>query len=425
MYRLARRLLAFGAGTLVTLMPFHAFLVIWLGHRFGHQASFQSWKEVLILLMTLAALVVWWGEPHRFRRLHPAVNWLALAYVGVALAASAAAGVVGTRAWWFGIKTDLVFVWLFLIVQLVSSLRLRQWLLRALIASTSLVSTLALLQVWVLPKDFLVRFGYNQTTIAPVQLIDPAIKSVRVFATTGGPNQLGAFLILPICYIIAAAVKRLRWWHLPVLAIDVLALVHTYSRSAWIGAIVGALVTLFLCLSVRASKTALIIVLTLVIATGLVGWYSLRHNSRLEYYLLHSSARDTGLVTSDSQHIKAIKNGMERVRSNPAGLGLGAAGPASQYGSQAFIPENYYLQIALETGLAGLAVFLMWQLAVATRLWRLRHITSAKALLGTLVGISVVNLFLHGWADSTLALVYWTLAGVVVASTKKDHVEAN
>ncbi len=53
----SRRFLTGGLFALLTIMPFHAFLSVYLGHLLGHETLFQAWKEVLTLCLAVGASI--------------------------------------------------------------------------------------------------------------------------------------------------------------------------------------------------------------------------------------------------------------------------------------------------------------------------------------------------------------------------------
>src|SRR5437899_2431352 len=83
------RFIQWGLIALVAVMPFHAFLTVWLGSIIGHRAIIQSWKELLLILMCGAAIAMIVRRPQLLDRLRrPSV--LALAgFMAVALAVTA------------------------------------------------------------------------------------------------------------------------------------------------------------------------------------------------------------------------------------------------------------------------------------------------------------------------------------------------
>jgi O-antigen ligase len=127
--------------------------------------------------------------------------------------------------------------------------------------------------------------------------------------------------------------------------------------------------------------------------------------------LLHSG------TNSNSDHLAAVKRSLASVAANPLGYGPGTAGPASLRDrlQTGFIGENYYLQLAIEVGVIGLVIFLGIIGIVGWQLWRAGAQNDvALALAASLAGISIINLFLHGWSDSTIALMWWGAAGASI-----------
>jgi len=57
------------------------------------------------------------------------------------------------------------------------------------------------------------------------------------------------------------------------------------------------------------------------------------------------------------------------------------------------------------------------------QLWRQRSELWAKLLLASLVGISVINLFLHGWSDDPTAMTWWLIAGLYVFAPRSGKIK--
>jgi O-antigen ligase len=215
--------------------------------------------------------------------------------------------------------------------------------------------------------------------------------------------------------------RRPKWIYGLVIALTSAGIWISYSRIALIGAVVGAIVTIIIYLPKKQMIMGIFITVAVVGATGL-GILQLSHtNSKVQYYILHQSDTTTDPRASTNQHISSFDSGIKVIKDHPLGLGLGTAGPASYHTNQPIIPESYYLQIAIETGLLGLLLFftviidLTWQLILN------RRKSYVSGVLGALVGISIVNIVLHGWADATTAIVFWILAGVVVGVIGTDR----
>jgi O-antigen ligase len=283
--------------------------------------------------------------------------------------------------------------------------------------SSGVVIAFGLLQAFVLPRDFLANFGYGPNTIQPFLTVDPVLHSFRILSTLGGPNQLGSFLILPICLVVAMLVSKPKWWHPPFLLGALVVEWFTYSRSALLGLIVAVGITLILGLP----KKIQILVAAFLVLASILGVIAIKSNlnatNNLQYYVLHGSVKNTGVKDSTDLHLDALHSALTEAGKTPLGRGLGAAGPASFHSNKPDITENYYLQLAIETGLVGLVLFVGIITATGLELIpRMRANISAAPVLAALVGISVVNLFLHGWADSSTALTFWAYAGAIIGA---------
>ena len=393
---------------LVALMPFHAFFSVWAGHVFGMQPLWQSWKELLIIL--LGVLTVWMliKRPQEVHKLLKPYNFAALAFIALALIVSIFAQ-PPVKAMVFGLKTDIEFLMVFFIAQLVTDKVFLSRIVQTALVSSGVVIAFGLLQVFLLPNDFLTYFGYGPTTIQPYLKVDPQVESVRILSTLGGPNQLGSYLLIPLGIVLWNLFGAPRLWHLAYLLAGLVVLWNTHSRAAFVGLAIVIAVLMMIRLPVRWRLPALLLA-TIVAAIALeLLIKAAGSNQKLQYYLFHQTARTTGISASTDLHAKALIDGWEMVKTNPFGQGLGTAGPASFQTDNPFIPENYYLQLAVEAGIIGAILFILAQIMIAFALARNR--VMGPALIAIMAGIGAINLFLHGWADSSTALVYWSLTG--------------
>jgi hypothetical protein len=422
----AKRYVQGGILVLVALMPFHAFFTTWLGTSLGHRELWQAWKEALLVILGLLSAFIIWKDRTKLAVLKRPVNIAIFAFIAISILASAIGRQVGSHSFWLGAKTDLEFLVACVLAQLVTSPKLEDWTKRLVMITGGLVGLIAIIQVYLLPADFLKHFGYGPTTIEPFRQVDPAVSSIRVLATLGGPNQLGSFMILPSALFAYLLLRKRQWWAVAPLALTVFALVHSYSRSALLGLAVA--LVLVVAIGQSARKLAIIAVVTIIAAGGLfaVARTAVLQHTQLEYYLLHGQIQyGNELKGSDQNRIPALQQGLQNSLQHPLGRGLGTSGPASFNTDDTNITEDYYLQLAIETGLAGLAAFLVAQVLVASELVRIAGKSDlAIPLLAALAGIAVFNLFLHGWADSSTALVFWSTAGVVIGNAKVRHSHA-
>ena len=286
-----------------------------------------------------------------------------------------------------------------------------------------LVVLFGLLQVFVLPVDFLRHFGYGPHTIAPYETINHNMDFLRYMSTLRGANPLGAYLLIPISALVVLLVRFPRSWNWTkglLLAGALAMLFFSFSRSAWIGAIFSILTAVvFASKSTwwRQHKTILLSGAAALVVVSCASVFALHNNAHFQNFIFHTEDHSKVAVSSNDGHASAFREGVEDLKDDPLGQGPGTAGPASVYNNHhERIAENYYIQLAQEAGIPGLLLFLTIVAVVAYLLWTRREATLALSLLAALVGISVVNLLSHAWTDDTLAYIWWGLAGLAVGT---------
>ena len=420
-------------GAVLVLVPFHAFLTVWGSSLVGHYLLLRLWDDIALLL--LLGVTCFW-----LVRDVPLRNWftgsllvrLIVAYAALSFLlgfVSLLKGDVTAKALGYGLLLNLRFLAWFLVVLLLA--RRSTWLARSwtklVLLPAAVVAVFAGLQYTVLPHDFLVHFGYHaNTTIAPIETINHNSHYIRVQSTLRGANPLGAYLVLVLSVLGVLLTRGKR--KLPSIALGVVALLALYatgSRSAWIGVLAGlAMVGWFRLPSRKARLLFGTVALGVaVIAAGALLLF--RNNVHVQNELLHTQAHSTA-VSSNDAHASAAAAGVKDAVHQPFGDGPGTAGPASVYngGHPARISDDYYVQVAQETGWLGLALFTGIVLLVAQELYRrIGRSRLALALFASLIGVSFVGLLSHVWTDDTLAFLWWGLAGVAVARPKGESAE--
>lgn len=409
---------------IIVLMPFHAFLTVWAASLLGHYTLLRLWKEILFALLCAGAVVqlVMSKEQRKWAGKDSLVLSV-VAYLAVLLISGLVAlGMhhVSLKAFAYGILVDSRFLIFFLITWLVSrrdDLLVRYWQRLVLLPAVAVVC-FAALQLSILPDDFLRHFGYGPHTIPPTSTVDQQASYQRVQATLRGPNPLGAYLLVVLASLGTLLLKsRERWKPLAVFFILALvALFGTFSRSAWIGMIIGTAWLIWVSISSTKVRQGLLIAgAAAVLMFGAVT-LALRHNDRFENVFFHTSEHSRSSLSSNAGHSQALKNGLLDIVHQPLGRGTGTAGPASEYNvSPARIAENYYIQIGQEAGVLALGLFVAINVLVVMRLWRRRQEMLALALLASFIGIVIINMLMHAWTDDTLAYVWWGMAGAAMA----------
>lgn len=401
---------------IIAYLPFHGFVSTWAYTNFGYELFFKSWKELLLAVMLLGSVVIVLGNRATLNKLAGRlINKVIVAY-GVLHLIMAVFTEQTTEALLHGLAANLRFLAFFLIaqvlVEVVKTKQLQTRVNKTLLVVATAVSAIVLIQL-VLPKEFLEWFGYSKETIPPYFTIDRNLDFVRYAATTRGPNVLGAYLILPITMVVAMFFKKYDWKKVLQVAVMLVAMFLTFSRSAWLGllASIGTFKIFFAPEKVQKIVRRLIPVLLIF---GLIFVTVFATTDVVQNTIFHQDPGEGGLVDSTEQHIAATKEGVEDVIANPLGSGPGTAGPASyRNDGKAKIAENYFVQVGQEVGILGLGLFIWINVLLGMALLENRDKSLMKPVLfTTLIGLSVVSMLLHGWADEEVAMTFWGVAGL-------------
>jgi hypothetical protein len=412
---------------ILLLVPFHAFLTVWLASNIGHYTAVRLWKEVLLAVACLGALyLVVFDRKVRASTLYHELPWLILCYTALQVLWalwSLHHHAVTLKAAAYGLLLNLRFLAFFLAAWAAGARTGRlstQWS-RLLVWPALIVIAFGLLQAFVLPIDFLKHFGYGEKTIFPYETINHNRNYIRVFSTLRGANPLGAYLLLPVSGLLVLMSIGKRNWRRGLMLVGALAVLFlSFSRAAWIGAVLCAAAVGVLQLKRRhlpyvAAATAAVVV------AAAISIVVFRHNVHFQNIIFHTQEHSLVSTTSDQGHASALSSGLRDAVGEPLGRGPGTAGPASVYntGHPVRIAENYFVQLAQETGWFGLGLFLLINGFVAYLLWCRRDDPLAMTLLASLIGITFVNLLSHAWTDDTLAYLWWGLAGIVTGTAVK------
>ncbi len=408
---------------IILALPFHAFLSVWLSSLVGHYTAIRLWKEVLLVICVVGVLVLLATDQRiRSHTLTRRLVQLILLYVVVNLVWGTIAfghHAVNAKAFGYGLIVNLRFLVFFLVTWAMAlrMARLRvhwQWMV---LWPAVIVVFIGLLQAFVLPNNFLSHFGYGPHTIAPYETINHNNHYIRIMSTLRGANPLGAYLLIPISLltILLLRGKRLALYSGLLLA-ALITLFFSFSRSAWIGAVLSIATVVGLSIrSTRARNISLALAAAVLVIGATLG-VAFRHNTRFENFVLHTQKHSAVKTTSNAGHVSALRNGLSDVAHEPLGRGTGTAGPASAYNNHpARIAENYYVQVGQETGWLGLVLFLLINAGVGYLLWCRREHPLALSLFASFIGLCFINLLSHAWADDTLAYIWWGLAGIAMA----------
>jgi hypothetical protein len=405
------------------VMPFHAFLTVWLSSLVGHYTALRLWKELLLIVAGSGAIfLLLTDQKIRQNTLSRRIVWLILAYIALNIVW----GIIGffggdlsAKALGYGLIVNTRFLIFFLIAWAVAlrTDRLRNNWQKMVLWPAVIVVVFGILQFSVLPNDFLKHFGYSVSTIEPFETINSNSNYIRISSTLRGANPLGAYLIIPITFLAMLIMRGKRTWQNVTLLIGALmALAFTFSRSAWIGTALALSTLGVMNLEGRNIAKSNLLLLSLLLALIAGSAYALRSNSHFQNVVFHTEDRSVVKVSSNQNHWSATKNGVIDVVKHPLGFGPGSAGPASSYNNgKGRIAENYFVQVGQELGWIGLVFFTVINIGVGYLLWLKRADPLALGLFASFIGITAVNMLMHAWADDTLAYVWWGLAGIAMA----------
>jgi len=417
--KLARVLSWIIAGILV-LLPFHAFFTSWAANNFGHLDVFRVWKEIILsLLLPLVLLLAWSRDDTKQFLKNSLIVRLFIGYVllHIILGAWALSNHSVTKtALLYSLIINLRFIGFFIITYIVASHShfLRENAAKILVIPAAIVVVVGLLQRLVMPHSFLAYF-YGWGTIPPYQTIDGNNKIQRVQSTLRGANPLGAYLVLALTAFVAP-VKQ-RYLKFAAVAATLIVLFYSYSRSGWIGALISVWLLAWWMLLKSHHRIWLVVSVVAIALMAGGAFYVLRSKPIAQDTFLHTSSVSKAPMSSNEVRRASLKSGIHDVVHEPLGRGPGTAGPASfrNQPHPARIAESYYLQIGQEVGILGMAIFITINILAAKEIWLKRDKMLARVLLASLAGITFINLISHAWTDDTLSLLWWGLAGIVLA----------
>ncbi|MES2876011.1 MAG: O-antigen ligase family protein [Patescibacteria group bacterium] len=402
--------------------PFSVAVGSWLP---DYATIIKAWKEiVLTVLATIAVASV------TRRRAWPIVLrngliQLSLAFIVLHVVLAAVLG-GDQQSVVAGLMIDLRFIVMFILMYVLVLLRPEsiKRVLAVVAAGAVIVLGFGLLQITLLPDDVLRGIGYSRQTITPFTTIDSNPEYVRINSTLRGPNPLGAIAVVYAALASAYLLKRTRGADMRRIAVVAGGLVAagavvfaSYSRSAYIA--LGAALGLTIVMTKKVSRSfvlagmavfALLIVGLVLVST--TDWYS--------NVILHEDPESTVVSKSNDGHIESFETGAYRAVTQPVGAGVGSTGSASLYDDDQAndaIIENYYFFVAHESGWLGLTLFIALFAGVLIELWRRRSGWPALGLFASGIGLALIGMLLPVWADETVALIWWGVAGALIAPT--------
>ncbi len=251
----------------------------------------------------------------------------------------------------------------------------------------------------------------------------------RLVSSFLSPLATSYVLVIVLLYLVA---RRRTWRTVTAGAIAYAGLLWTHTRAAYLALALGLVV---LAAAQRRFLPVALAVASLVIGVGFVkafphiGPSTSYTQSELEY--LRDKGRQNPGVSDDplsagdastSSHLRNLRDGIRTVVHHPLGFGLGNAGvSASRTGVDLKAGESTYTELGVEIGVAGLAVFLGWMVAVLLALWRRSAWLSASWVAMLAIGVQTDVIGIHWIAYVLFALAGASIGGGLPDEHEHDH----
>lgn len=239
----------------------------------------------------------------------------------------------------------------------------------------------------------------------------------RAFSVFDNPNMFAAYLAFLVPVVAYFFLNAKRWAsRLMVFALGALiagGLAVTYTRGAWLASAMALLV-----LGLLRDRKVLLLMLLVMVAAPIL----------FPATIVDRAATIGSLDDSSNLYRIAIwKATLLMIRDYWAsGVGLGPVPFSLVYplyeiaGTPTVHTHSLYLQIAVEMGILGLLIFLWLLRAVfkegLTASGNPYHVGIIAALIAGLAGQAVYGLFDNIWYSPKNLFLFWTMAGIIVAS---------
>ena len=389
------------------LYPVLAYVgVDWLIRNSAFSYLAGSWDELAFLaigFILLARIAVYHLSP-RFGAVFPVFLLYLAIMVGLFLFNSPddPAGVEGLR-----VMVQYV-LWMFIGMNLLFSWRELEWMADFFVAVCTVVALYGMYQ-------------YFTGLEIPLTWIDSKVETTlktRVYSIIGSPNILGSLMVLSIPVALAlfktCEAKIKKYYYLGAMSVMLLCLVFTFSRGAWLGFMLAAL----LCGLWLDRRILVAMILLVVLSPILMPSVYDRMAYMMSSDYQASSARG-GRISRWTLALAAWE------KQPVIGVGLGRFGgavAARYYPEDSFYVDSWYLKVGTESGWVGLGatgLFILFVLGAARRGINQARAPSLKmlgsGLLAGMVGVLLHNLVENVFEVPMMATYFWLFAGFTIA----------
>lgn len=416
--------------TLFIYMPFHVFISRWLSLYTGGLGLWTVGKDILTLITVLVASVIFYKEKLYRSSFYRNVFIIGVLYIILHLSfLMSTSSIYDTRS----VIAATLFngrVVAYLFIGMVAGYSFKDRIsIASIVKIVLLVSTatavLGIIQYF-LPSDFMANFGYSiERGVKPAFFIDDKLDFPRIMSTLRDPNSYGAYLIFPIVLSLGLLQKKRKIFSNKILLIIVAvlasALFLTFSRGAWIGAIIAIIAYWFSWLKnkqiFKNTKKPLLVAAVIVFFIAMFIVFVVDKNSYVFSNIILHSDEQTILEDPNELRIRLQSEAASSIIDKPIGHGPGTAGLiAIGNPNGGVLTENYFLQILYEIGILGFALFTTLLIYIYILLARggYEKTILSRSLVASFWGYMFVALLIHLWSNEAVALQWWLIAGIVI-----------
>lgn len=403
------------------------------------EAIYRDYTDFLLFLpdVTLLAMLVVWGFARRFNprpfRLGPALMWIPLAGLTIFVLFSSFASVDSALSLYHAIRLCLLFLfYLFIVNEQISIFSVAlaaglQGALQAVIAipQSILQRSLGLQAI----GEYLLDPAWSGVSIVS----DGATRFLRAYGLSDHPNVLGGCLAFSLLVLLTVYLRGKRKNSLILgiaFALLSLALLMTFSRSAWIAFAAGSIFIVWFEAKARGwafiKSVALLFICTAIVLLPFImtnsNYFGARFNAGGSFEAVRS---ERGAIEERLFLIEASNHIFSK---HPlTGVGMSAS-PLALRNEVPQLPETYNYQpphftlltVGLETGMFGaifyfLLMILPW--VTFSRRADLRANPQVIGAMGLLLAVTIVGFFdYYTWFSTPGRIWQWLAWGLVATA---------
>ncbi len=391
---------------------YHIISIITLHARGYENITTLSLLRDLWWLVVITSTVTW-----KYKQIIPFVrHWKYSLLISTVTIITAIA--LSLRQWtelyniFIGIKYGYMFLWILLSALFVWRTLTKQQkekltiIIPKIVLTTIIVGLLRQMAKYIWP-DFFFNIGYGQIgdfifgQEPPVYYRTGPWWEPRLQGLFAWPNNYGYFLAAFFPLLLYTYKQQVQKNAKLLRAIGILlvivSIILTLSRSAWIGTIIG-LILMYTARFKQHKKTfiaMIVIAITGVLGLSILKWWSTQ------------------------EHIVQKLSSIQYVIDKPLWYGLGSSWPAIHH-EGTILPENYYIQIAVDTGTVGCILLLLTLITLIRSIKIYGNNEETKPLMIWFFTLLVMGLFLHVFEDSMVNYVFFITRGLYIGYASKQ-----